>query len=81
MRDVDNGQGMTARARSSVTPIALRYVKAHQQHLFHLQTMRRDPGFVAASAMQIIDNTLVQSNCGSFNDSEWIKESDNIEVQ
>ena len=60
VRVVDNGKGMAARARAFVTPIALRYVKAHQQHLFHLQAMRWDPTSVDMSAEQIPTRAEVQ---------------------
>lgn len=73
------GRGMAERAREYVRPIAIRYVKAHQTHLFQLQAARRDPDFTTVVNASVNVPTPHADNI--FNDDEWTKELDGIEVQ
>ena len=72
------GHGMTERSRSYVRPIAIRYVKTHQKHLFQLQAARRDPNFTVVDVSVSAPSPQVND---LFDDDEWSKELDGIEVQ
>ena len=67
------GRGMAARSRDYVSPIAIRYVQKHQQHLFQIQKMRRE-NVAASPAPTPLTNDL-------FDDGDWSKELEDIEVE
>ena len=67
------GHGMTERSRSYVRPIAIRYVKTHQKHLFQLQAARRDPNFTVVDVSVSAPSPQVND---LFDDDEWSKELD-----
>ena len=87
------GRGMAARSRDYVIPIAKRYVQKHQQHLFQIQKMRRetDPDVndddasvvvnVAAVAAPSATPSVTPLTNDMFNDDEWNKELEDIEVE
>ena len=70
---------MAARSRAYVNPIAMRYVTAHQQHLFDIQAMRRSPTRVDVVPLQIPDSTPPTNDM--FNDDDWNLELKDVEVQ
>ena len=84
------GRGMAARSRNYVSPIAVRYVQKHQQHLFLIQKMRRetDADVVDEGATCPIANvTMVDTPSPTpltnktFDDGDWSKELEDIEVE
>ena len=57
----------------------MRYVTAHQQHLFDIQAMRRSPNAVDTVPIQMPDISPPTNDL--FNDDDWNVELADVEVQ